>query len=254
MTATAKPPCRECKEGSYHDTQCSLNCPTLGYRSAVLDSERTAPASTPQTGEVNSEPRHAFARYKNRRTDYCGEPLNYGARCGRLADHPVHLSDDIVDDDRQVPFEAASTPGEVAQGPRCVVCGHHSAFGNLNTGVCQAIIREDDNGPVYCGHVCTFPAEAAQTELSQCCNAKLRLYTADLSPYYVCSKCHHFIRDFRAEATAESHTFIPTGTSSCGFPSCKLSRHPTEATAEVSDDSTNESSQATHSATGDVNA
>lgn len=38
-------------------------------------------------------------------------------------------------------------------------------------------------------------------ETSNCCKEPLRLYTADLKPYYVCSKCGHFQR-FHAAADA----------------------------------------------------
>lgn len=48
------------------------------------------------------------------------------------------------------------SPPEAA---RCGECHHHAAFSNLAPlGICKVIVREDDIGPVYCGHRCTFPA------------------------------------------------------------------------------------------------
>lgn len=37
-------------------------------------------------------------------------------------------------------------------------------------------------------------APDAAPETSNCCNVPLMLYTADLTPYYVCRRCHHFQR------------------------------------------------------------
>lgn len=105
------------------------------------------------------------------------------------------------------------------------------------------VVRWDSDGEstsvlmMSLGPVST-PGEAAQTELSQCCNANLWLYTADLSLYYVCSKCHRFIPHKEAA--------LPQTCPSCGHgphePGACLNMasdsdcactFPAEATAEV---------------------
>lgn len=85
-------------------------------------------------------------------------------------------------------------------------CGHPSSEFNAFFSMCEYFGEKG-----MCRHKCDFspsplqpaaapvhkvskPGADSEIELSSCCKASVRLYTADLSPYYVCGKCGHFQR------------------------------------------------------------